>query len=194
MKLTPISLPTFGTDVSAGDKAIAATANGSRRNADVISAIQFRRYCRFKGIRDQSYSEGICFYSKKGDRIANYPRQHSANLTYKHQESSRSLKPMVRILKNLRGKLVDDNLIKKDIAPSYYLESLLYNVPSGEYRSTYQDSLDSALRWIQESADKSNLVCANEQYYLLRQSVNTCWDPANCEKFLEAAIKLWNEW
>ena len=53
---------------------------------------------------------------------------------------------MVRILKNLRGKLVDDNLIKKDIAPSYYLESLLYNVPSGEYRSTYQDSLDSALR------------------------------------------------
>ena len=30
---------------------------------------------------------------------------------------------MVRILKNLRGKLVDDNLIKKDIAPSYYLVS-----------------------------------------------------------------------
>ena len=171
MKLTPISLPTLGTDVSAGDKAIAVTANGSRRNADVIAVIQFRRYCRFKGIRDQSYSEGICFYSKEGDRIANYPRQHSANLTYKHQESSISLKPMVRILKNLRGKLMDDNLIKKDIAPSYYLESMLYNVPSGEYRSTYQDSFDSALRWIQESADKSNLVCANEQYYLLRQSV-----------------------
>ena len=124
MKLTPISLPTFGTDVSAGDKAIAVTTNGSRRNADVISAIRFRRYCRFKGIRDQSYSEGICFYSKKGDRIANYPRQHSANLTHKHQESSRSLKPMVRILKNLRGKLVDDNVIKKDIAPSYYLVSV----------------------------------------------------------------------
>ena len=52
MKLTPISLPTFGTDVSAGDKAIAVTANGSRRNADVIAAIQFRRYYRFKGIRD----------------------------------------------------------------------------------------------------------------------------------------------
>ena len=109
MNLTRISLPMLGTDVSAGDKAIAATANGSRRNADVISAIQFRFYCRFKGIRDQPYSEGICFYSKNGDRIANYPRQHSANLTYKHQESSRSLKPMVWILKNLRGKLVDDN-------------------------------------------------------------------------------------
>ena len=132
MKSMPISLSMLGTDVSAGDKAIAATANGNRLNADVIAAIQFRRYCRFKGIRDQSYREGICFYSKKGDRIANYPRQHSANLTYKHQESSRSLKPMVRILKNLRGKLVDDNLIKIDIAPSYYLECSLYNVPSGE--------------------------------------------------------------
>ena len=43
MKLTPISLPTFGTDVSARDKAIAATVNGNRRNADVIAAIQFRR-------------------------------------------------------------------------------------------------------------------------------------------------------
>ena len=52
MKLTPISLPMFGIDVSAEDKAFAATANGSRRNADVIAAIQFRRYCRFKGIRD----------------------------------------------------------------------------------------------------------------------------------------------
>ena len=69
MKLTPISLPMFGTDINTGDKAIAVTANGSRRNADVIAAIQFRRYCRFKGIRDQSYREGICFYSKKGDRI-----------------------------------------------------------------------------------------------------------------------------
>ena len=65
MKLTPISFPTFGTDVSAEDKAIAVTANGSRRNADVIAAIQFRRYYRFKGIRDQSYSEGICFYARK---------------------------------------------------------------------------------------------------------------------------------
>ena len=184
----------FGTDVNTRDKAIAISANGSRRNADVIAAFQFRRYYKFNGIRDQSYDEGICFYNKKGDRIANYPRHHSANLTSQHQASSKRLKPMVRILKNIRGKLVDANLIKKGIAPSYYLEGLLYNVPSEKFSNSYQDSFVSAINWIQENADKSNLVCANEQYYLLRKNFHTCWDPANCEKFLEVAIKFWNEW
>ena len=184
----------FGTDVNPGDKAIVIAANGGRRNADVIAAVQFRCYYKFNGTRDQSYDEGICFYSKKGGRIANYPRQHSVNLTSQHQASSKRLKPMVRILKNLRGKLVDDNLIKKDIAPSYYLEGLLYNVPSANFSNTYQSSFVSAINWIQENADKSKLVCANEQYYLLRKNSHTCWDPANCEKFLAAAIKLWNEW
>ena len=89
----------FGTDVNVGDKAIAITANGGRRNADVIAGVQFRRYYKFNGIRKQSYGKGICFYNKKGDRIENYPIQHSENLTSQHQASSKRLKPMVRILK-----------------------------------------------------------------------------------------------
>ena len=184
----------FGTDVNTGDKAIAISANGSRRNADVIAAIQFRRYYKFNGIRDQSYDEGICFYNKESNRIANYPKQHSENLTSQHQASSARLKPMVRILKNLRSKLADDNLIKKGIAPSYYLEGLLYNVPSEKFSNSCQDSFVNAINWIQRNADKSDLVCANGQHYLLRENSHTCWDPTNFEKFLEAAVKLWNEW
>ena len=184
----------FGTDVKAGDKAIAIAANGGRRNADVIAAIQFRRYYKFNGLKDQSYEEGICFYNKGGERIANYPRQHSANLTSQHQSSSNWLKPMVRVLKNLRGKLVDDDLIKTGIAPSYYIEGLLYNVPSTKFTKSYQDCFVNALTWIQEEADKTKLICANKQYYLLRDNAHTCWAPANCDTFLAAAIKLWNNW
>ncbi|WP_230620407.1 nucleotidyltransferase domain-containing protein [Xanthomonas arboricola] len=39
----------FGSDVKAGDKAIAVAANGSRRKADIIASMQFRRYWKFKG-------------------------------------------------------------------------------------------------------------------------------------------------
>lgn len=39
-----------------------------------------------------------------------------------------AFKPLVRILKNLRGKLVDDGLLGEGIASSYFLEGLPYNV------------------------------------------------------------------
>lgn len=184
----------YGNDVKAGDKAIAIAANGSRRKADVIAAIEFRRYHKFKSTDDQSYDKGICFYNAAGDRIANYPKQHSANLTSKHQSANKRLKPMARVLKNLRRKLVEEGYIAAGIAPSYYLEGLLYNVPDGKFTSSYQDCFVSAMNWIQKDADKSKLVCANEQYYLLRDNSSTCWSKQNCETFLEAAIKLWNDW
>jgi len=67
----------YGTAVNGGDKAIAIAAEGNRRSADVIAAIQFRRYYKFKSTYDQSYDEGICLYNSCGERIANYPKQHA---------------------------------------------------------------------------------------------------------------------
>ena len=192
--VTTVLTDGFGRDVRVGNKAIAIAAGGGRRNADVIATIQYRRYYRFNDIGDQQYDEGVCFYTGRGEQIVNYPIQHSANLTGRHQASSGRLKPMIRILKNARSRLVDAGLIGKDVAPSYYIEGLLYNVPPQEFVNSYADSLVNVLRWIQEGADKPNLVCANEQYYLLRQNLLTCWTPANCETFLEALINLWNAW
>ncbi len=112
----------YGDTVTAGDKAIAINANGSRRKADVIVAIQFRRYFNFRSSSDAEYVEGICFFNAAGERISNYPKQHSANLTTKHQASSKWLKPIARVFKNMRSRMIDDGLIKAGIAPSYYIE------------------------------------------------------------------------
>jgi hypothetical protein len=184
----------FGDDAKAGDKAIAIAASGNRRKADVIAAMQFRRYWKFKATYDQKYDEGICFFDESGELIANYPKQHAENLTAEHQASGLQLKPMVRILKNLRSGLVADGKLKAGVAPSYYLEGLIYNVPNDKFGRTYHDCFVNAMTWIQEEADKAKLVCANEQYYLLRDGVHTCWPIANGEAFLNAAIKAWNEW
>jgi hypothetical protein len=101
---------------------------------------------------------------------------------------------MARVLKNLRGKLVDDGCIKAGVAPSYYLEGLPYNVPNEKFTSSFQDCFVNAINWIQNEADKSKLVCANKQYYLLWDNSHTSWSKANCELFLRAAVELWNNW
>lgn len=184
----------YGSDVTPGKKAVAVAANGSRRKADVIIAIEFRRYYKFNGIYDQSYDEGICFYTSSGEEIANYPVQHSANLTRKHQETGNWLKPMIRVLKNMRRKLVDDAILSAGTAPSYYLEGLLYNVPAAKFHTSYGDCFVNVINWLQNEADKSKLLCANEQYYLLRDNSHTCWPKANGEAFLNAVSAMWNNW
>lgn len=184
----------YKNDVVGGDKAIAIAASGNRRKADVIVATDFRRYFRFKNTDDQLFTSGICFWNQAGERIANYPKQHSANLTTRHQATGGWLKPMVRIAKNLRGRLVDDGLLKAGLAPSYYLEGLLYNVPTDKFTTSYEDCFINSIHWIQSEAKKEDFVCANEQYYLLRDGHPVCWPKANGEAFLNATIDLWNNW
>jgi len=184
----------YDSAVKAGDKAIAIDASGSRRKSDVIVATQFRRYFKFRSASDIEYVEGICFFNAAGERIANYPKQHSANLTAKHQASSKWLKPMVRVLKNVRSRMVDEGLIKAGVAPSYYTEGLLYNVPNEKLTRSLEDCMVNILNWYRQDASKTDLVCANEQYYLLRDGYHTCWSQTDCDAFVEAAVDFWNQW
>jgi hypothetical protein len=183
----------FGTDVDPGEKAITVKANGTRRKADVLIAMQYRRYHHYRGLSDQSYDSGICFYTKSGTLITNYPKQHSENCTQKHQATNAWFKPMARIFKNLRSRLVSDGAIESGTAPSYYLEGLLYNVPTENFGSNYSDSFVNCINWLMQ-ADRSKFVCANEQYYLLWTDSPTSWTSEDCDKFLAAAVVLWNEW
>lgn len=183
----------FGDDVKPGTKAIKVKANGSRRNVDVVVALEFRRYQNFFSYENQRYVTGVCFYTPSWDKIINYPKQHSDNCTVKHQATKSYFKPMVRILKNARVKLANDGMIAKlAVAPSYFLEGLMYNVPNYLFMGSYQDAMVGAFNWIVEQ-DRSKFVTANEQFPLLGDSAVT-WPAANCDAFLNAFIKLWNNW
>ena len=183
----------YGDDINPGDKAIQIEANGSRRKADVIAAIQFRRYHKFLSTSDQLYDEGICFFNKSGEQIANYPKYHSDNLMTKHKNTQNWFKPMARVLKNLRGKLIDEKMIESGVAPSYYLEGLLYNVPDDKFTNSYADCFVNCINWIYD-ADRDKFVCANGQYYLLREDCPVTWRASKCDEFLAAAVELWNQW
>ncbi len=183
----------YGDDVTPGEKAINIAANGGRRKADVIAAIKYRRYYKFLSLSDQLFDEGISFYSGSGVQIVNYPKYHARNLTTKHQNTQMRFKPMARVLKNLRGKLVDESMIASGVAPSYYLEGLLYNVPNDKFTNSYKDCFVNCINWIQK-ADRSKFVCASEQYYLLWEDLPVTWRASNCDEFLSATLKLWNDW
>jgi hypothetical protein len=184
----------FGDSVKPGTKAITIEASGNRRKADVIVAFEFHRYYKFKSIYDENHATGMCFFLKDGTRVANYPDQHSENLTRKHQATSSKFKPMVRIFKNARSKMIEDGLIQKGSAPSYYVEGLLHNVPDDQFVGNYKDIFLNILNWLYKTPDRTNFECANGQYYLLRDNSHTCWPCADGANFINGAIKLWNNW
>ena len=60
---------------------------------------------------------------------------------------------MIRVLKNLRSCLIDKEMLAKGVAPSYYLEGLMYNVPDSKFSALYGDTFVNAINWIQQEAD-----------------------------------------
>ncbi|HTT20676.1 MAG TPA: nucleotidyltransferase [Candidatus Sulfotelmatobacter sp.] len=184
----------FGNSVKPGTKAIKIDASNSRRSADVVVAFEYRRYYKFNSVWDENCTKGIGFLNSAGTLIANYPDQHRENLTTKHQATDSRFKPTVRMFKNMRTRLVADGAIADGIAPSYYIEGLLYNVPNDNFVSDESDRVYNILKWLGDTRDRSMFVCANEQYYLLRDDSPVCWPKANGARFIDAAINLWNDW
>jgi hypothetical protein len=183
----------FGADVKPGTKAINILANGSRRSADVIPAFNFRRYYRYKSDSDCGYFKGISFFTSAAKRIDNFPNLHSGNATTKHQATNGNFKPMIRIFKNIRGRLVDDGVLQKGDAPSYFIEGLLYNIPPAQFTGTYSNMVYNILKWLHDNPDHTKFVCVNERYYLLRDNDSVCWPIADGAKFIAAVTKLWND-
>jgi hypothetical protein len=187
----------FGGDVLGGTKAINIKASGNRRSADIIAALQFRRYLKFQTGTEEEYVKGICFLKEDGTEVINFPRQHSANVTAKNQATDQRFKAMARIFKNMRTKLVGEEVLADGVAPSYYIEGLLYNVPDENFMTdTLREAVPACLNWL-NAADgqaRDQFVCANRMYWLFRGPTDVTWTTQNFNLFLCAAIKMWNDW
>ncbi len=182
----------FDPDVTVGSKAIAIAARSNRRDADVVAAVQFRRYWSFKDTYNQNYTDGICFWTPSGVQIINYPKQHKANATAKHQATNGWFKPCVRILKNMRNAMVDQGYLAAGVAPSYFLEGLLYNVPNDKFGGSYVNTIIQAINWLL-ACDRATLVCANEQYFLCHPTSPVTWRAEQLQAYLDAVTAYWND-
>lgn len=181
----------FGTGVMPGRKAIAVPGEGNRRDADVLACIGHRRYVSYLSSWDNRHHVGISFITSDGDRIVNFPKQHKQNCTQKHQNTNSRFKSNVRVLKNMRNAMVNEGFLKKGVAPSYFLEGMLWNVPNQSFVSGYQQSFENYLHWL-EQCDATKLACANNLYWLIRENSQVCWNIQGYQTFLTAARQYWN--
>lgn len=182
----------YGQGVRAGRKAIYIPAGHDRRECDVLPAIEYRYYYRFNNIADQSYAKGICFYLPDGTQIVNFPKQHSDNCTAKHQATNSWFKRTVRVYKNMRNYIVDRNLLQDGVAPSYFIEGMLHNVPNDMFGGSFDATFVATFNYI-VSADRSEFRCANGIHRLLGDS-HVTWPAANCQTYIAALGRLWNNW
>jgi hypothetical protein len=185
----------FSTDVSEGTRAVTINTSGNRRKSDVLIALQHKRYTSFDTIATEQVIKGVAFWKSDGAQVVNYPNQHRDNLIAKNSETETNgwFKHIVRIFKNARQRMINDSLIQPGTAPSYYIEGLLFNVPTDRFGNNYAESMAKCINWLW-TADRSKFVCANKQYRLLDGPADVTWKSQDCTTYLAGLIKLWNDW
>ncbi|MEK9138037.1 MAG: nucleotidyltransferase, partial [Bacteroidota bacterium] len=166
--------------------------SSNRLGTDVVVCHQYRYYHYFYSVSNQSYDEGILLPQTLGSEIINYPKPHSKNCTAKHQNTGNRFKPVVRIVKNMRGRLFDDGVIGRDLAPSYFIEGMLYNVPDDQFKGDLSSTFCNCVNWLLK-ADRSKFVCPSTKHWLFGNS-SVEWDDNKCAQFLNALVDLWNRW
>ncbi|MFH0962280.1 MAG: nucleotidyltransferase [archaeon] len=136
--------------------------------------------------------EGLWFSSANGTQITDYPKLHIENGERKDQESGGRYKETVRAFKRVRAHLSENGLIEKGGVPSPFLESLLYNVPTGLFSKSRQETFCNSVGWLL-GAPFEEFKCQNGRRELFGSSPRQ-WSVEPARKFLAAVEDLWNRW
>ena len=102
---------TFGSSsVTRHDKAITVHAKSSSIDADVVPCFEYRRYhARGAGGRFL-FHQGTMLFPDSGGRLINWPQQQHENGVAKNKATGGRYKDMVRVLKRMENKLVEEGL------------------------------------------------------------------------------------
>lgn len=165
-------LAKYGT-VENGNKAITVAGNSYRLDADVLPCTEFRWYYEGYG-GDAAYHLGISFFATSGERIVNFPQQHFENLGEKNRRNNGKVKGVVRIMKRLRNEFEEAGRWDRKRSPSFYLESLIYNVPDDWFVGGYAEVLQNVIVYLHQDLPQKrhspqlleSYVQANEIFHL----------------------------
>lgn len=177
---------TYEESVNIGNKAIQIDPIASRHlYADVLVCSTYRLYS--EGLRD--FKSGVAFYTRQsGYRIVNYPKLHSQNAALKHQATRNYFKGTVRIFKNMRNTMIEQGLLSKEDAPSYFIECLLFNVPTESFSTSWSRCVFNVLTYLNTSRSWANFMCINNIISLWDSSA---WNEQAAKNFISLCIGLW---
>jgi len=181
--------------VTEGPKSLKIAAAPGRLAADVVPAFTYKRFNYFVNEVIQNYTEGIRFYDRRdGREIVNYPKQHIANGQGKNsdQRTDGNYKPTVRMFKNARTRLIDDGVVTRALAPSYFVECLVYNAPDALFVAGRQNAMHGVLEWLLGNP-LPPMVCGNGIVPLFGPTPEQ-WTIPNATTFVAGLVQLWNSW
>ncbi len=171
-----------------GKKSIKVKAGRRRLAADVVVCITHSNYGTFS-----SHMEGIMFYALPNKRqIINYPKKHYENGKTKDRDTSQRYKRTVMIFKNARNHLESEGRIDADLAPSYFVECIIYNAPNYMFQPGFQNTYFAVVNWMR-GAWLDGMLCQNGQQRLFGQSPEQ-WDTEDAREFIGQLAALWNDW
>ena len=159
--------------------------------ADVLACQSYRGYdASYSPYPDAfTYGEGITFYvPAEGRWVVNFPKPHFQNGADKNGRVSGRYKPAVRCFKNARHHLVERGVIADGLAPSYFVECLVYNAPDYAFRGTMSDTFAGVISGLC-AADMGRFVCQNGRVWLFGSSPEQ-WDLAKAQALLRALAAL----
>lgn len=178
------------TNVNEGNKSLKVKGGSGRLPGDVVVCAKYRRYYR---IEQFAYIKGITFWTiDDGHQVINYPRLHYDNGVKKHQDTNNWYKHCVRLFKNMRSYLIEKSIIANDLAPSYFIECFLYNVPNGDFGDSYQETFCNVVNWLNK-ANFDDFMSQNDQIELFGSSQEQ-WSTNDSRAFVSELITLWNNW
>lgn len=179
-------------NIEEGNKSIKIEAGSNRLPADVVVCTQYRKYISYNGYYDNEYIEGINFFTLRQNRqVVNFPKQHYDNGVEKNRKTSGLFKPVTRIFKNMKSHLIDSGDIEKKIAPSYFIENLLYNVPDNKFTGPYQNTVFNILEWL-GTVSVDDFICQNGVNKLFGETPEQ-WNIRDASYFYKKLVDLWDE-
>lgn len=181
-----------GGTVEVGDKAIEVDTDSLPFGADVVVCMEFRQYSSIEEYPGD-YIEGIVFWNEATEeRIENFPRRHRSNGESKQEETDGRYKETVRLLKNARQAIVDRGWMDKEVAPSYFIECLLYNVADDQFHNDLDERYLNILTYL-EQASIEEFRCQNEVHQLFGRE-STQWSVEDAETFIDNLRRLREEY
>jgi len=185
----------FGADKvdSTGNYAIRVMGEPGRRlDADVVPCFLYRHYWTYNSSYANSYVSGMTFWTQRENRqVVNYPKLHIANGETKNGATAEWYKKTIRMYKNARNDAEQSGLLGEEIAPSYFIECLLYNVPNGQFGRSCGASFRESINWLVRQTDKSAFMCQNGVIPLFG-ATHEQWQQAKASRLVDSLVQLYN--
>lgn len=173
---------------TSGNKSIKLIGDVNLSNVDIIPCLQYRNYNSFDINNQNDFVEGMRFWTiKENTEVINYPKVHKRHGEDKNAQhrTDEMYKDTVRVVKHIRRRLVDEQSFDPKKAPSYFIESAIYNAPDTHFEGNHQSALATVLDFLLRQCNADRLVTVSHEHLLFGSDLWQ-WNKPDASDFLNA--------